>query len=122
MVLITGAVSGIGRATAAAFSRAGARLALVGRSRHPEDSPRSDEGRLEALVEECLALGAEQVRHFQLDLASRRDGFRTVIERSVEAFKGLYRGRTLTMPNLYGAADLEVHEGQTVSALLLQAT
>jgi short-subunit dehydrogenase len=56
--LITGASSGIGRATAIAFAQAGIDLALVGRSRD----------RLEQVAEEARAAGAE-VKVYPLDLS-----------------------------------------------------
>jgi NAD(P)-dependent dehydrogenase (short-subunit alcohol dehydrogenase family) len=74
VVLITGALTGIGRATATAFAREGARVVVSGR--------RDDAGR--ALVNELGALGAEaefvraDVRH--------EDDVRALIERAVERF------------------------------------
>jgi NAD(P)-dependent dehydrogenase (short-subunit alcohol dehydrogenase family) len=49
VVLITGALTGIGRATAVAFAQDGARIVISGR--------RDDDG--QALVAELRALGAE---------------------------------------------------------------
>ena len=49
VVVITGASSGIGRETARAYARKGARLVLASRSR----------GALETVVEECRALGGQ---------------------------------------------------------------
>lgn len=57
-VLITGASSGIGRATALAFAKVGASLALVGRSSEA----------LATLVKEAQALGAE-AKSYCIDLA-----------------------------------------------------
>jgi NAD(P)-dependent dehydrogenase (short-subunit alcohol dehydrogenase family) len=74
VVLITGALTGIGRATATAFARDGARVVVSGR--------RDDAGR--ALVSELGALGAEaefvraDVRH--------EDDVRALIDRAVERF------------------------------------
>jgi NAD(P)-dependent dehydrogenase (short-subunit alcohol dehydrogenase family) len=74
VVLITGALAGIGRATALAFAREGARVVVSGR--------RDEAGR--ALVIELRALGAEaefiraDVRH--------EDDVRALIDRTVERF------------------------------------
>jgi hypothetical protein len=51
VVVVTGASSGIGRATAHAFAGAGARLVLAARSEPP----------LQELAQECAALGGEAV-------------------------------------------------------------
>jgi len=61
IVFITGASSGIGRASALAFAREGAKLLLCAR--------RLD--RLEAFTPELLAAGAEAVHVFALDVADR---------------------------------------------------
>ena len=77
VVLITGALSGIGRATAVAFAQEGARVVISGR--------REDDG--QALVTELRALGAEaefvraDVRH--------EDDVRNLVDRAVERFGGL---------------------------------
>jgi NAD(P)-dependent dehydrogenase (short-subunit alcohol dehydrogenase family) len=74
VVLITGALAGIGRTAAQAFARQGARLIVSGR--------RDDAGQL--LVAELRALGAEtefvraDVRH--------EDDVRSIIDRAVERF------------------------------------
>ena len=70
VVLITGALTGIGRATAVAFAQEGARVVISGR--------REDDG--QALVTELRALGAEaefvraDVRH--------EDDVRNLVDRS----------------------------------------
>jgi NAD(P)-dependent dehydrogenase (short-subunit alcohol dehydrogenase family) len=77
VVLITGALTGIGRATALAFAQEGARVVISGR--------RDDAG--QALVIELRALGAEaeflraDVRH--------EDDVRNLVDRTVERFGGL---------------------------------
>src|SRR5260370_37541802 len=69
VVLITGALTGIGRATALAFAKEGARLVVAGR--------RQDAGR--QLTAELRALGAEaefiraDVRHEEIGRASCRE-------------------------------------------------
>lgn len=73
-VLITGALSGIGRATALAFAREGARIVVSGRH--------EDKGR--ALVEELQKLGAE-VEFVKTDV--RRDAeLETLVDRTLERF------------------------------------
>jgi NAD(P)-dependent dehydrogenase (short-subunit alcohol dehydrogenase family) len=74
VVLITGALTGIGRATAVAFAQEGARVVISGR--------RDDDG--QALVAELRVLGAEaefvraDVRH--------EDDVRNLVDRTVERF------------------------------------
>jgi NADP-dependent 3-hydroxy acid dehydrogenase YdfG len=62
-VLITGASSGIGRATAIAFAREGARLLICGRRLEP----------LEELRQTLAAAGAPAVHIFELDVQKRSD-------------------------------------------------
>jgi NAD(P)-dependent dehydrogenase (short-subunit alcohol dehydrogenase family) len=74
VVFITGALSGIGRATALAFAREGARVAVSGR--------RDDAGG--ALVAELRALGAE-AEFFRVDVRND-DEMRSVVDKVVERF------------------------------------
>jgi NAD(P)-dependent dehydrogenase (short-subunit alcohol dehydrogenase family) len=61
LVVVTGAASGIGRATALAFARAGARLFV-------SDLPSADWAGLKS---ELLAVGAQQVHESAVDVSSR---------------------------------------------------
>src|SRR5258707_12705263 len=63
IVFITGASSGIGRATAIAFAREGARLLVCARSLAP----------LEELRQTLAAAGSPAVHTFQLDVQKRSD-------------------------------------------------
>ena len=74
VVLVTGALTGIGRATALAFAREGARVVASGR--------REEEGR--RLVEELRALGADA--EFRLADVRKEDDVRGLIEWTVERF------------------------------------
>jgi len=74
VVLITGALSGIGRATALAFANEGARLVVSGR--------RNDEG--QNLVAELRARGAEA--EFVRSDVRHEDDLRSLIDKTVERF------------------------------------
>jgi NAD(P)-dependent dehydrogenase (short-subunit alcohol dehydrogenase family) len=74
VVLITGALTGIGRATALAFAREGARVVVSGR--------RDDAGQM--LVTELRAFGAE-AEFVRTDVRHEED-VRTLIDRAVERF------------------------------------
>lgn len=69
VALVTGATSGIGRAAALRFARAGARLALVGR----------DEAALARISEEVTAAGGEALE-IRADVTSEEDARRSVSE------------------------------------------
>ncbi len=74
VVLITGALSGIGKATAEAFARAGCRIAISGR--------RDDAG--QALADELRALGAD-AEFIRVDVRSD-DDLRDLVGRTVARF------------------------------------
>jgi len=74
VVLVTGALTGIGRATALAFARDGARLVVSGR--------RDEAG--QALAEELRALGA-QAEYVRADVRDEAD-VRRLVDRAVERF------------------------------------
>jgi len=74
VVLITGALSGIGRATALAFAQEGTKIVVSGR--------RDDAG--QALAAELRALGAE-AEFFQVDVR-RDDEVRDLIDRTIARF------------------------------------
>jgi len=74
VVLITGALTGIGRATALAFAREGARIVVSGR--------RDEAG--QALVKELLGLGVEA--DFVNADVRREDDVRKLVDRTVERF------------------------------------
>ncbi|MEU4423197.1 SDR family NAD(P)-dependent oxidoreductase [Actinoplanes sp. NPDC024001] len=75
--MITGASSGIGRAAALAFARAGDRLVLAARS----------QAALKAIAAECVAAGA-QVRVVTADV-TRRETVEQVAETATAAFGGI---------------------------------
>src|SRR4029453_2456660 len=76
-VLVTGATSGIGRATALRFSQAGARVAIVGRNL----------AALQEVTETITASGAEVFARYA-DLAVDGEAER-IVEASAERFGGL---------------------------------
>jgi NAD(P)-dependent dehydrogenase (short-subunit alcohol dehydrogenase family) len=88
VVMITGAVTGIGHATALAFGQDGANLVVSGRN--------AEAG--EALVKELRALGAEA--EFVLTDVTREDDVRTLIEKTVQRF-----GRLDVAVNCAGTAE-----------------
>jgi NAD(P)-dependent dehydrogenase (short-subunit alcohol dehydrogenase family) len=77
VVLITGALTGIGRATAIAFAQEGARLVVSGR--------RDEEGK--KLADHLRSLGAE-AEYFRTDIRQEED-VRNLIEFTVDRFGGL---------------------------------
>ena len=74
-MLITGASSGIGRATAHELAGRGARLVLVARGREA----------LETTAAEARAAGAGEVLVFPADVTDE-DGFRTAVDTALERF------------------------------------
>ena len=88
VVMITGAVTGIGHATALAFGQDGANLVVSGRN--------AEAG--EAVVKELRALGAEA--EFVLTDVTREDDVRTLIEKTVKRF-----GRLDVAVNCAGTAE-----------------
>lgn len=77
VVLITGASSGIGRATASAYARRGARLVLL--ARRPD--------RLDEVASECTRLGAADVLVAAADVTDR-DRLHSAVDRGRERFGG----------------------------------
>jgi NAD(P)-dependent dehydrogenase (short-subunit alcohol dehydrogenase family) len=88
-VLITGASSGIGRATAHELAGRGARLVLVARGREA----------LETTAAEARAAGAGEVLVFPADVTDE-DGFRTAVDTALER---------------YGRLDSVVHAAQVMA-------
>ena len=74
VVLITGALTGIGRATAFAFAKKGAKVVVSGRH--------DDKG--QALVTELQALGAEA--EFVRADVRKEDDVRTLVDKAIERF------------------------------------
>jgi NAD(P)-dependent dehydrogenase (short-subunit alcohol dehydrogenase family) len=74
VVLITGALTGIGRATALAFAREGARIVISGRRDEPA----------QALATELRALGAE-AEYVRADVR-HEDDVRALVDKTVERF------------------------------------
>ena len=74
VVLITGALTGIGRATALAFAHDGARIAISGR--------RDDAG--QQLLAELRALGAD-AEYWRADVR-HEDDVRALVDKTVERF------------------------------------
>ncbi|MEM8806209.1 MAG: SDR family oxidoreductase [Cyanobacteria bacterium P01_G01_bin.38] len=77
-VLVTGASTGIGKATAIAFAKAGFEVALVSRSKP----------KLSALADELMAIGAPNVGVFPIDLAALTQ-IKPAIEQIVDTFGAL---------------------------------
>jgi NAD(P)-dependent dehydrogenase (short-subunit alcohol dehydrogenase family) len=81
VVLITGALTGIGRATALAYAREGAKVVISGR--------REDEG--EKLLVEIRELGGEA--EFVRTDVRRDEDLRILINKTVQRFPDLSRNR-----------------------------
>jgi NAD(P)-dependent dehydrogenase (short-subunit alcohol dehydrogenase family) len=75
VVFITGALAGIGRATAVAYAREGARIVLSGRQQDAGD----------ALVTELKDTGAADVEFVRVDV-SREQDVKAAVDRAVERF------------------------------------
>ncbi|MCR5886699.1 SDR family oxidoreductase [Hymenobacter sp. J193] len=99
VVLITGGTSGIGRACAVVFGRAGAKVVVTGRN----------EERLRETADELRSLGIEH-RTVQADVGSEADSERAVAE-AVAAFGGLdvlLNNAGISMRAMFQDADLDV--------------
>jgi NAD(P)-dependent dehydrogenase (short-subunit alcohol dehydrogenase family) len=75
VVLVTGALTGIGRATAEAFAKRGAKVVVSGR--HPDAG--------EALAKELEALGAESAAFVRADIRHEED-VQALVNQTVERF------------------------------------
>jgi len=95
VVIITGALGGIGRATAQRFAQEGARLVLV-------DRPDASSSEAAALaVNDCLALGSPQTLSMACDVAEETQ-VRRVLDATLEQC-----GRLEVLINLAGATDFK---------------
>ena len=88
VVLITGAASYIGRATALSFAKCGSKLGLV-EMINKNDAPNSNltSKKLEKISEECKHLGAADIHMVQCDL-TKRENCRSALEEIVNRFRG----------------------------------
>jgi NAD(P)-dependent dehydrogenase (short-subunit alcohol dehydrogenase family) len=96
--IITGAASGIGRATAIRFAREGAQVALVDRNLTGLDAVAAD---IEAAGERAIAIAADVSVEAQVEAA---------IAEAVAAFGGLDSVIGVAGIELYAAGDARVHE------------
>lgn len=88
VVLITGAASYIGRATALSFAKCGSKLGLVDMTNNNGDLNSSlTSKRLEKISDECKHLGAADIHMVQCDLNKRED-CRSALEDIVNRFRG----------------------------------
>ena len=91
VVLITGAASCIGRATALSFAQSGAKLALIAMKKGVVDD--ATEGsysykKLEKISQECKNLGASDIHTGCYDL-TKREGCRSALEEMGDKFRGM---------------------------------
>ena len=87
VILITGAVSRIGRASALSFARSGAKLALVELKKQSESEVEHTVKKLHRISQECMSVGAADVHICHNDI-STREGCRSAVEEAVERFRG----------------------------------
>lgn len=96
--LITGAASGIGRATAIRFARDGARVALLDRQRE----------KLDAVATEIRATGAEAIA-LPTDVSTEAE-VAAAVDQTVATWGGLDAVLGIAGIELYGQGDANVHE------------
>ena len=90
VVLITGAVSCIGRATALSFAQSGSKVALIAMKKEPIEDHEvlHTSKKLEKISHECKNLGCADIHTGQYDL-TKREGCRAALEETVERFRGI---------------------------------